>query len=174
MVRNVWADPALTRLPAVQPEPVGGVLGEAVGASVGVALGEAVGLGDADDGAALLDSGAAVAGLEVIVGVEQAEMTTSRANTPGKKAVRRIGLVRVVAEVGGGNGRHGTVAEQADLAAEEVELSLEADRGIGEFEQLLLAGQLHLENAADRVACGDGVVGKADRLEDLVQGGGHV
>ncbi len=92
--------------------------------AVGLGRGEGVGpsLGDGDATFGPEGDGATEADGDGDSPEEQAARSVSRARTAGNPGARRIGLVRVVAELTGRDRRQGIVVEEADLAAQELEL----------------------------------------------------
>ena len=91
------------------------------GVALGSAVGEALGSGDGDSVGEAEGPGENVpppGGSAVGVGVDgavlvQADSATSSARRIGRRGLGRIGLVRVEADVGGLDRRHGAVVEKA-------------------------------------------------------------
>lgn len=96
--------------------------GEAAGEAVGSPLTVADGIGDA-------------------AAPEQAvRATAADSRQPARRSPRvRIGLVGVVAEIGGRDRRKGAIVEEACLPTQERQLGAKATGGIGQLEELLLA-----------------------------------
>src|SRR5207302_9626956 len=99
---------------------------------------------------------------------------TGRGRSAGAAEETRWDLVRVGAKVGRSYGRQGVSGQETRLAVEKGQLRAQAARRIGQLEQLLLASELDLQQAADCVARGERVVRQADWLEHGVERSGHV
>ena len=66
----------------------------------------------------------------------------------------------MVAKVSRRDGGHGAIREKPGLPAQKLQLGAQPAGGVRHLEQLLLAGELHLEHAAHGVARGEGVIGQ--------------
>src|ERR687891_2460038 len=102
-----------------------------IGASVGDALG---------GGSSV--AGVGNAGSEVGVGVTSGVAHPASRSAPARSSAAGrprggIGLVRVVAEIAGGNRRHGTVGQEPRFAAQQVELGAQTAGRVRELQQLL-------------------------------------
>jgi len=128
-------------------------VGDAVAVALAVASGEVVTDADADEETRPpvgVFNGSPVALLHAA-----SEITRVSRTAAGRRALGRPELlVRVVAEVGGRDGRHGVLCQEPGFPAQEVQLRGESSGSIGELQEMLPAGELDLQQPTDRVTGG--------------------
>src|SRR5204862_2027062 len=106
-----------------------------------VVSGGMVGVADALEDAEPLRAGCWVSWMVGVASLTHAASPRARARSEPASRRRgkltRLGLVRVVAQVCGGDRRHGAVGQQARLATQQPDLGAQPAGRIGQFQQLL-------------------------------------